>query len=332
MNNTFIQSFAWNIEYSILSGKGCKIITSKEVNNKIYDTYFLAWKKTNITSRAKDKDIDIVNYIRIDIDLRKQVKKLYWYNLLKDGFKEMQIKLISLLNNNKWFKDWRWFIFSWNWFHIYYIWDKISISPYIWQNAMKRIYRQFNETICKWNEHFYADYATCNLARIMRMPWTINQKNWEMCKIINYNKNAYSVLLEKAYILWQAEINQHKNKIVCNKNNIQSLGFSKTENSFYDDINNNIKASDLSQKLYPQFKLSKNWRNFYSDKNNGNTYTGFYYIKDKNIIINWWSSYYNWWDINSWYNNFQIIKKSQNFNNKETFDFFTNLLIIKQWA
>jgi hypothetical protein len=72
----------------------------------------------------------------------------------------------------------------------------------------------------------------------------------------------------------------------------------------------------------PQFSYNSKW-NF---KNWKKWFTWYYYIAETNTICNWWSKHFNWWNEKSCWNNFSIIKNFKNWDNRQVFDFYKQLL------
>jgi hypothetical protein len=73
----------------------------------------------------------------------------------------------------------------------------------------------------------------------------------------------------------------------------------------------------------PEFPY--NWRRNF--KNQKWWFTWYYYNESTNSICNWGSRYFLFdWDTSSCWDNFQLIKRSKNFTNAETFRFFKDLL------
>lgn len=329
----------WNIEFSVIWNNGAKVIDSKTaLNNKIYNTYFVWSVRPDITynwkNRAKDIDIIEKNYLCIDVDLRKQYKEKYKEDCSDEDIIETWKQMWEELKDHEFLWDYDYIVFSWNWLHIYYIWESRYISPEIYSHWMERIMREWDRF---WgNEIFFSDKACKNIARILRVPWSVNQKTWKQTFIITERQWEWKLfnILES---LWESEIEeviekrqeetrkkieeyekQEKmnrlikwEKYVDEKHKLEAL-FKKIDS---------IPAYLIAEKLIPEFPFDKNWKNFNNEKW---WFTWYYYVKDLNSICNWWSQYFAWGDVNSCWTPSVIIKHWFNYNWWEVISWFKN--------
>lgn len=164
--------------------------------------YFLAGV-TDTKKRNMDDDIKKKNYFYADIDIRSVYLKKHWKILTDEEQDEEIIKILDRLSQRK-IATMRYVVYTGNGLHLYYVWDEIEIDK---------------TTYAKWVAYFYdiidfaladlwytCDQACKNIARISRLPWSINtryktQKNketkqdelvWNMwpteCKILLENE------------------------------------------------------------------------------------------------------------------------------------------------
>jgi hypothetical protein len=314
-----------NIEYTKLVNWRIKIITKEEAwLNKTKDIYFLPGIRTDLEytgyNRAKDEDIAFKNYFVIDLDIRKNSKELKWIEIDDQEIIDFWLSLKEFLaEEESIFAQWSYIIFTWNGLHIYYINHIWDISKEDYANWVQEIYNMWNEF---WgDEVLYADNACKNIARILRLPGSVNQKNGSLVKIIaeqdikselisNIKEYAWKVRMKK-----QLEEQRRKEEIE------QKLKMSGSDNKFYETINE-IRAYDIAQILVPDFPYD--WkRNF---KNKKWWFTWYFYSTDNNAIVNWWSRFFNWGDSNSQWCNFALVKNFYWYNNNETFQWFKAIL------
>lgn len=314
----------WLIEYSKINNSWCYVINEEEAfTNKDDNIYFLWWTKWQW--RSKDSDIEYVSYVRFDLDIVKNCQELYWADIT---YEELDEIIIELKDSLEWtfFKNWRYIVNSWRGIHIYLIWDAIKISPIDFSLWVKRLYNIFYSLFKESHPHFEPDYACSNISRIMRLPWTINQKNKKECKIVFFQDKKSD--LTQLQLLADAEKEEQRIKQLENQKKIEEA-LSKYKdwwNELYELINTQIPAWQIAQLLVPQFPF--NWRKNF--KNEKWWFCGYYYVADSNSICNWWSRYFNWWDENSCWSNFELIKRSKNFTNAEVFAFYKDLLKLNQ--
>ena len=292
--------------------------------NKEANIYFLWGVNTSAVSMT-DHDIDVINYIRLDIDIKKWVMECMWAIADRDDILWFIDEIKDLLEENKFLKDWSYIIYSWWGCHIYYSnikWVKISttITPKVWQLAMKRIYTLYNETINE--EYLNADMAVCNTARIMRLPWSVNQKNWIECEIIYARPEIQSPLLGHVKSLWLDSLEKNKRLSDERAKEIEEMRADLIANWWWDtdlqyQIINKFPAYIVAEILLPEFKFD--WKKNFKDQGKLKWY---YYTADVNAICNWWSAEFAWWTTESNWNNFSLVSKQLWLSHHETFKWF----------
>lgn len=278
--------------------------------------YFLSWwnlsKKKEIWHRFSDSDILIKNYFAIDIDLRNQ----YNWNITNLEIEQEGLYIAEhLYKSNELFWEWSYIVFSWNWLHLYYIWDERQFDKNIYKDWVKYIFDMWDDFI--WDEQLYSDKACCNIARIFRLPWTINQKNWAKTKVLaeqNKTSQLFNNIEKYAKIVQKKRDKQQKEIEKQMKKNIWK------NNEDYEKIQQ-IPAFLIAQLLLPEFPYD--WkRNF---KNKKWWFCWYFYVKDKNAICNWWSRYFifDWISDSCWWP-FQLVRYHLWLTSKETFEYFKN--------
>jgi len=309
-----------SIEFSTIGADGCKTITKDvALTDKESNIYFLWWVRENLKGRAKDDDVDYVSYIRIDIDILNQADDL----TTEEDVTEFAIPdIVERLKSHSILNTYSYIVFSWRGAHIYYCWEPISIDKKSWSLANDRIYREWDKLM---PSEYCCDQATSNIGRIMRLPWSVNQKNWATCSIV-HSAGGKSKLFTFVHRFAEAERKEDEARTKKRKEEheakMASYGSLDNDNNIYKLILE-IPAYQIGQMLLPQFKFLNNGRSF----SDGKWWTtAFFYSEEKNVIINGGSRHYNWWDNNSWFDSFLLVKKFYNWTSKETFEFFRKLI------
>lgn len=333
-----IKSKNSNIEYISINNWIVKTISEKEALENKKDNIYYLWgtRKDLIYSwknRAKEIDIIEKSYCVIDLDIRKAFELKYNEEITdEDIIKEWLNIAENLQYEDNILADFDYIVFSWNWLHIYFFWDYKNISPDDYSFWVERLYNRWNNF---WqDEIYYADPACKNISRILRFPWSINQKTWWECKIIFERKWEWKIFnsIEKMWKKQKQEYKEKKEKEIKTraeefekKNQINKLiqwskyteNKEKLEKIF--EVIDSIPAYLVAEQIVPQFKLSSNWKNFDNDKK---WYTWYYYVEDLNAICNWWSRYFNYWDVNSCFSPSVIIKNELNCNWGDVINYF----------
>lgn len=295
------------------------------INNKEDNIYFLWWVNPK-AERLTDNDIDIIHYIRIDIDIKKQAELIFWIQPRVEDILQWIDEIKERLDKDPYFSEYSYIVFSWWWCHVYYSninWIQINneFTPKMFQLAMKKIYNQFSKIVEQ--EHLAADMAICNTARIMRLPFSINQKNWQEVKIIYSNPTKQSRLFNFIERFWIDEIKNQEKIIEQRKLEIEEARQKliiewKWDTDFKYEIINKIPAYLIAQLLIPNFPFD--WKKNF--RNNNWWFTWYYYIEETNAIANGGSRYFNWWTAESSWNNFSLVKNHLWLDNAWTFLFF----------
>ena len=310
--------------------KSTTIWESNAISNKEDNIYFLWWVNKNAT-RMTDHDLDTIHYIRLDIDIKKWIMESLWVEADRGDIEWFTKEIIDALKKNEFLKDFSYVILSWWGCHIYYsnkVWVDINkeVTPKVWQLAMKRIYKLFDETIINncWEDYSYinADKAVCNTARIMRMPGTINQKKWEPCVIFYEDPDCQSLLLWHVKALWLKSLKENQELSEKRTLEIEDMRQQLIAQGWWDtdlkyQIINKFPSYIIVQLLLPEFPFD--WRKNFKDSWK---LKGYYYVAKTNSICNWGSHEFNWWTTESCWNNFSLVGRHLGLSKEETFRFF----------
>ena len=308
-------------EYTaIWTNGGVRVITEQEAKTNTTDNiYYLNWLANDYEfqewKRASDDDIKIKSEFCIDIDFRNNCD---FEITNEDIIWEWETLAEFLETEDEYFWEWNKIVFSGNGLHIYYKGTPRSFDKKIYSMWVGRIYKQWDKFM--WDEKYKCDHACKNIARILRLPWSINQKNGAKVEILAERKKE-SRLFDFIESLAKKEMQeQEKEKEKRKKEMEEHLKTFWSDNKMYEEINA-IPAYQIAQLLLPQFPYDGK-KNF---KNENGGYTWYFYNQETNTIVNWWSRYFNWKDTGSGWNNFSLIKNYRNYTNKETFEFFKKI-------
>ena len=300
------------------------ISKSVAMNSKDSNIYFLWGVKEN-AKRLTDLDIGEIHYIRLDIDIRKWVKLHLWAEADEGDILWFINEIKDKLDWNKLLKDRSYIIFSWWGCHIYYsslrgILITDSFTPKLWQLAMKRIYSLYDSVIEE--EYLLSDRAVCNTARVMRLPGSINQKNWAECRIIHSEPDRQSPLFPMIEELGRdafKNLNKYADKrnaeVAEMKAKLLASGWKDTDIKY--EIINRIPSYLISQILLPSFVFDGK-KNF---KHNGKM-KWFFYVNETNSICNWGSEEYAWKETDSCWNNYSLVERYLSLTKEQTFKWF----------
>lgn len=295
----FITRLKWSSEVEINDLKN--ILDLKRAYGQ-KNMYFCCWLEKKWTSRCADDDIKSKKYFVVDIDIRLTHYTKTGIVLDDEQLNNIAKKIIfSLLISGMW--DYCAIVYSWNWIHIYYSWEERPFNKNTYANWVKYIYEQIDEIIRDmWYE---SDKACCNLARVMRIPWTINprlktKKNkdtketevlrdmWDTeCKLIFFEKRD-SPIFDKIEE-YAEEYNKQKEE--CKKEQVKVKEIVKKDYRKPDDIwkqINEIPAWDIACEIRGVTMLDRWLDNVTLREDTKNM--GAYRYKPHNVIVNTWSS------------------------------------------
>lgn len=171
----FLQDLAgnWGIEVNNLT---TSIPLEQAIGKK--NIYFVCGFDSK-KNRVSDDDFTKKKYIFIDIDIRKSVYDKEKRVITDDELREIVVDIGNILDD-KWLSDYSYSVFSGNGLHLYYVGDEIETNKKEYSDAVKYFHTLINFHIGKLG--LECDQACSNIARISRLPGTINTRvkiqNW----------------------------------------------------------------------------------------------------------------------------------------------------------
>lgn len=337
MIEQFIKDISANWEMQCEYCRDCSSTKKKhsyeEIVEKYYDyknLFFSTWLK-DITKNRSCLNISKINRITIDIDFRKQYKEIYNSNPSDEEIIRIAIELWEYLKRNHLsdYWQWRYIVFSWNGVHLHYIWDIYNIKwdkdAELFREACLDFYKWFNTIID--DSTLFADEKVWDLWHLFRLPWTINEKNWEQheCKILLHQDIKSDVVNNIPLLLDLADKRIRKKQEEFYMK--QKLKDASTKNyewwvNRFEWINENVLVSDVIQILIPERRLKSDWKNFYNPAKWSNVNASYFVDKANNILIRNWSTKLPW--TKEWLNPVSLVMEWFWYSWKECLDWFTN--------
>lgn len=268
--------------------------------NQNEDIYFCAGVKP-ATKYARCADADIIkkNYFAIDLDLRDKYPEIS-----NEEIKNFANVLKAQMSKSEDFKDWSYIVFSGNGIHIYFIGDTISGADLEnYKSGVEYFYDRFDN---EFGEK--PDPACCNLARILRLPTTFNNKHGKHVEVeIIFKQKKHSKLL--ARIPEEGAARKAKEDVYK-----QDFDHSRVVGNIFDEINK-ISIFDLVEK---HFGWRNNGRRFFEgDKK---TDKGCFVPRGENFIVHAGTEHFE--DAQKGYSSFSFIKEVKKLSVKETLAWF----------
>lgn len=259
----FLQAFQTDIEISDLQN----VVTPEiAMTDKTRNFYYVPGDTKQVNERVRDDDIIATSTFFLDIDIKENLKLDAWIpDQTEEALLEHAEWIKSFLDQSN-FKKWRYIIFSGNWIQLHFIWQVIKTDgkKKQWKFWVRSYQEEWDYETRKffWNSTFRCDKACCNLARLRRLPGTINQKNGREARIL-YSKNAIfptEEILPRWEIYYKKVIDQEREIAMKEKQEIRnSLDF--WENNIFERINL-ISIELIVNEIMPEaiFDGRKNWK------------------------------------------------------------------------
>lgn len=159
--------------------------------------YFL-WGVVDNKKRNKDDDIKKKCYVFVDIDIRS-IHKEKTGEIMSDEVLDQEIeKILKALKEKQ--LDWRRYaVHSGNWLHLYYVGKEAEIDKTTYSKGVQVFYNEINQALQSLG--YVCDKACHNIARISRLPWSINSRykfalEPMECKILHIQPNTDNGIIE----------------------------------------------------------------------------------------------------------------------------------------
>lgn len=257
--------------------------------------YFCWWLWSQMKDRCEDANITTKKYVWIDIDIRNDYFKRTWEVISQEDLRAEIVGIIALLQL-KWYGDYCAIVDSWNWVHIYWTWKERAFEATTYFNWVKKLHKIINYIIEEtW---FACDPACCNLARIMRLPWTINLRKKDTKRVqfdlwpteveILYFEPKDSQCfdeLEDMAEMYKAELEEEKKQKVELKREVRWTYVK------WDDIwaeINSVPIGEIAEFVWWVSIGEDDWEIVTLRERNKNMWA--YVYKPYNVIYNQWSS------------------------------------------
>jgi len=299
--------------------------------------YFCAWMDKKPVERCKDNDFTKKKYFFVDIDIRMTMYKLEKRVIDDEELATIWLDIIWKINKTEW-NDYKYSIFSWNWIHLYYVWDETVIDYKTYAEWIEYIYNQIDKIIYP----FDCDQSCKNIARITRVPWSINtrikKEKWEIiwdlwdieCDFIEI-KEAKTKHLEK--LKDYSEIIKKEQEVIKKEEQLirQIVWTVKKDDKIFEQINQ-LPAYELAEYVW-WVRYKDCWKDncplLETDKN-----MWAYYWKPSNVIVNTWSSLIKNRH-EKYFTTYRLVRDELfTWDVKQTLDFFKekyNIVVVEKW-
>ena len=252
--------------------------------------YFCCWyDKAN--GRCSDNDFTKKKYIPFDIDIRLNHYERTWEIMTAEQMDKVIQEILDKVENTSEFSWYSYAVNSWNGLHLYYVWDEIQIDRDTYSKWVEYLQWMLNEIIAPYE----CDMAVKNIARIMRLPWTINHRKkehwgkvlWNLwdyeCEFIKYRPWTLTSIVETLPLLAE----EQNKKVEEEKKINEEARVLKKSQSDRDEINN-IDVWELACEAWWVSIWSTRWNNVALREQHKNMWA--YIYKPYNIVVNTWSS------------------------------------------
>lgn len=248
------------------------------------DSFFMWWIPwwiwTGKNWRAKSCDIKNKNYFVLDFDVREAYMSRTWEKLSDEDLMKKWGDIKDLLDKDSFYKEWSYFVFTWNWFHVYYIWKSRYINPEVHTFALKYIHKKCDEITN--NPDFKVDPSLKNIARYSRVPWSYNFKR----------KEKHWLDPAEVYIMHEKDIESRlfNNLEEISKRYLEKIKKDQQLNIVHRDYWSSSNVIDAIQNInvwdifssHTKHRFADNWKNFLSNKS---WLLWCFYDKENNLLI-----------------------------------------------
>ena len=287
-------------------------------NDTWYEVVELTWK----APRTSKDYIKGVSYARADFDIRRTIHEKENRIISEEELLELKDKLLEWLKQNELLGSYTAVIHSGNWLHLYRVGQMIEIDAQIYSEASKEIYRRI-KALFPDNPELWPDFACSNIARMLRLPGSINYKEDyrlppHKVEILEYKEENSPLVSELQQIWWDAITEKEKRIMACREELDRNRKYVYHMSGGWDFLQRLINEVDIAELVcgYTWWRMAPDWINFISNKDWNHTWA--FVVPEDNIVIHMWTPHLR--DDCKGYNPFTFIKYHYaNGDNKEAF-------------
>lgn len=300
-----------DVEFSTIDSSWCRIVTPKQGMD---DLYFV-WKSKNAKNRSWKEDIYERNYFFIDYDVRAE-HYTKTKNVLSDWeVMDYMMQVVDKIHNHPILWQWRYVVFSWNGFHIYYTTDSRDFDSNAYEEWVQSIYEMSDKFLD--DPILITDKSCRTINRISRLPWSYNTKRVSKYWLKKEDLECQVVFHEDrhcdAFISFHEKLQQSKETMEIKKaKNVVSREMQK--DNVYEAICEIDIRDIVCDHLWVQ--MQKDNINFKSNNDGMNMWM----FVSENLLVNTWSKHIM--SDKPWYNTFSFVKHEITKDDKETFLWF----------
>lgn len=130
---------------------------------------------TDANKRNSDQTIAKKKYFYVDIDIRSVIRKQTQKVIDDTQMEEEIIKILDCLES-WWLWSYKYCVITGNWIHLYYVWTERAIDHKTYSDWVDYFYWVINDAFLVNGLPYTCDSACKNIARISRLPWSINRR------------------------------------------------------------------------------------------------------------------------------------------------------------
>ena len=293
--------------------------------------FFCCWLWEKKYTRCKNEDIVSKSYFVVDLDIRLSFLESTGKILSHEELLEKINEVVIILEKN-WFNDYSYSVMTGNWLHLYFSWteqkfDKDVYFAWVWVifDAVDNILKE---------TPYRCDTSMKNIARLSRIPWTLNPRKkhktiketkekillfdlWNTeCYIIKEQKQM-SMWFGAIKGLWEKEIEEQTKK----KYEMEQEYFRKSLSNWTSNVFDAICLIPLNDIICEEFWFEQRGDSklFYWWKKEPQ---GLLYFEDNNVVIHKWCSMRSRWKCDTTYNTFSYIMAREGLDKAQTFKWF----------
>jgi len=344
----FLKNIKWTSKVEI-NRNANSVVRLKEAYWK-EQCFFVAWLGERSNKRCSDKDIKSKKYFVIDIDIRLDYLNKHNKVLIQDKLDNEADIIIWLLETN-WYGDYSYVVNTWNWIHIYYIWDEKEYDKKIYSLWIHKILDEVDAILI--DTPYSADAAVSNIARLSRLPWTYNPRKkiktevvvdsdwnvvygdietrkikrvntqlfdlWNYECIIKTSIPRYSVHPWRITLLGETEY-----KDIIKREQAKQEEYSKRyiNHTGEEDEMTAICEIPLDNIICEEFWFWRKWNRWFFYWPSKKEAQGLLYHEDVNMVTHKWCSAWQWWEVDKTYNTFSYIRTKRNLSKRDAFKWF----------
>lgn len=237
-----------------------------------------AKEKAGQSPRTRNSYVKAISYVRADFDIRRLIYQKEKRVITEEELLKYKDKILEWLKKHSDLATYNAVIHSWNWIHVYWIWQPAEIREDDYSFIVSEIYDRIKREIFPNDPHLRPDYSCSNIARLLRLPGSYNHKSDyglppHEVEILEYSeKDSPLIDYVKNYVFVPTSPIKDYRRYLDMKEPLYALSrklwrkwLIKNWDDTYERINHEINIAYLVCE-YTGRKLAENWTNFISKR------------------------------------------------------------------